>query len=162
MLQENTTENKIINRPSFLHLLCVLSFLGSGWNAFNGLFAALNAGHIEPEQLKSLLSIYDNFQFPLADLKADLEAYTVNSLLNAGNLGTGNFMLHSISLIGIYQMYNLQRIGFYIYAASQLTLPFVGLIFGGANTIGWYVFGFSAFLSLLFIFLYKLNYRHFQ
>jgi hypothetical protein len=159
MFESSTSDNKI-TRPPFLNVLCILSFIGSGWNAFNGLFSAINAGDIEPDQLQTILSIYDNFQFPFPQFKADLETYTVNSLLNAGNLGTGNFMLYSISLIGVYQMYSLQKIGFYIYGAAQLTMPFVALIFGGSNSIGWYVFGLTTFFSFLFIFLYKLNYKH--
>jgi hypothetical protein len=159
MLQEGTAKNNII-RPPFLNTLCILSFIGSGWNAINGLYAAINAGDIESDQIQSLLSIYDNFQFPIAQYKEDIKEYTVNSLLNAGNLGTGNFMIHSITLIGVFQMFSLQKIGFYIYAAAQLTLPFVGLVFGGSNTIGWYVFSISIFFSMLFIFLYKLNYKH--
>lgn len=90
-------------RPTFLTVLCILTFIGSGLGLLFGLIGLFAAGAIES------LGKY----LPLG-LDSGLFKSIILLILMAG------------SLYGAILMWKLQKLGFYIYAAANVILLILG------------------------------------
>jgi len=124
---EQTTTNQ---RPTFLTVLCILTFIGSGLGVLFSLLGVLGVG-----ATGSFLSSYTGT--------------TVSA--SSGMLKPILILLFSAaSIYGALMMWNLKRIGFYIYVAAQILIVAFGFTWVGL------------FFSVLFIFLYGLNLKHLQ
>lgn len=123
MEEQNTQTGQ---RPGFLTVLCILTFIGSGLSI-----------------LFSLLGI-----FGIGALNNFASAYGVDS----GETGVFKLILMVIfsgaSLYGAIMMWNLKKIGFYLYVAAQILM----VVFG----FGWI----ALFFAALFVVLYYLNLKH--
>jgi len=124
-VQEQQVEVK--KRPAFLTVLCILTFIGSGLVLLGGLLVILAGA-------------------ALSEFFASIPGMTQ---------ATGNIMpliisvvFSAVSLFGAIMMWQLKKLGFYIYVAAQVIMvafsfSVMGLIF-----------------TLLFIVLYFLNFKH--
>ena len=113
---EETTQVpvEIKKRPTFLTVLCILTFVGSGLGLLYGLLAIVAAGAI----------------------KGLLESIPGMSQMN----GEGMMLivisaaLSAASLFGAIMMWKMKKLGFYIYVAAQIaavaiSFTVMGLIF---------------------------------
>ena len=132
--QQETTKK---GRPTFLTVLCILSFIGSGLSSLMFLIAVIAAGVIM-DFLTGLPG--------MADLSAGGSGFFIVSFLMAVG-----------SLFGAILMWNLKKIGFYLYSACNIFAIFVPLIFA-AGGIGW----FGLVITVVFIVLYGLNFKHME
>lgn len=125
-------------RPTFLTVLCILSFIGSGLSSLMFLIALVAAGAIM-EFMSS---------FPgMSELSA--------------TAGSGYFLVYLVlalgSLFGAILMWNLKKIGYYLYVAANVIVIFVPVMFS-AGGIGW----FGLVITVVFIILYGLNFKHME
>lgn len=112
-------------RPVFLTVLCILTFIGSGLGLLFGLIGLVAAGAI------------DSFaQY----LPVPVESGIFKSIIV--------LVMLAASLYGAIQMWNLKKLGFYIYAGANVILLIMS--FG--------IFG--LIFTALFIVLYGLNLKH--
>ena len=119
-------------RPTLLIILCILTWIGRGLAVIFGIIGLVAAGVLD-----SMLSDIPGF---------------------SSMVGTGDQMLNSIvNLIvsaaafwGAIMMWQLKKLGFWIYAGANV----VGLFFG----FGWI----ALIITALFIFLYYLNLKHME
>lgn len=151
------------SRPTFLTVVCIISFVGLGWNIINNLTTlafssgnnfiydivqdnlemALNEAHAsDPATAAFLERIFDS----VLKLLAVLPLFATLGLICA-----------VIALVGVIMMWNLKKIGFYLYTAAKVIMLFIPIILTGYNFI-------SAMISIsmligaaLFITLYGLN-----
>ncbi len=166
----NTTTAGAPARPTFLTVLCILSFIGCAWYAFSGIsgYFTLKAlapasGAVSEEIDSAMEDAFDSEEMTdagreiagaLGDAMGSLTDFTAmaNSSLAQG-------LLCLVILIGVWMMWNLKKTGFYIYTVGQLAyviVPFVmvgGLAGGLMGILG-------AFFPVLFIILYALNLKH--
>lgn len=119
-----------IGRPTFLTVLCILTFIGSGLSILGALITTILSGLLEAvgAQIPSELSM----------LMPDTGMFAGIILLLAA----------VASLVGAIKMWKLQKIGFIMYAGAQVVMLIAGfgvmaLIFTG-----------------LFIGLYYMNLKH--
>ncbi|UCG27112.1 MAG: hypothetical protein JSV24_09065 [Bacteroidales bacterium] len=124
-------------RPTFLTVLCILSFIGSGLSSLMFLIAVVAAGVIM-DFLTGLPG--------MSELSAGGSGFFLVSLLLA--LG---------SLFGAILMWKLKKTGFYLYSASNILAIFVPVIFA-AGGIAW----FGVLITVVFIVLYGLNFKHME
>jgi len=118
-------------RPSFLSVLCVLTFIGSGLGVLGGLLMTLGMG--------TLLSSIPGME---AALGGGTAYFAIGTVLAAA------------SLYGAIQMWKLQKIGFFIYAGASAAGIIAPLLFGlPFSTMG-------LIFPILFIVLYYLNVKH--
>jgi len=117
-------------RPTFLTVLCILSFIAAG-------FAAIGA-----------------------ILLATAAAVVVTSGADVTSTGGVGFMyviiviaLAAVSLVGVIKMWKLQKQGFTIYAAAGVASIVVGAIFVGFDIVGLIITG-------AFIAMYYVNLKH--
>lgn len=142
--QESLASNsEPTKRPTFLTVLCILTFIGSGLSLISNLFWVL---FYEP--LMDVLSQNPNEMFQ--------EVY--NSLLTTSRwLFFVDLMLCISSVFGAIFMYKLKRIGFHLYTVSNILLVLTPVFFTedqGINFLG------LIFISVPFIILYGLHYKH--
>jgi len=118
-------------RPSFLSVLCVLTFIGSGLGVLGGLLMTLGMG--------AMLSSIPGME---AALGGGTAYFAIGTVLAAA------------SLYGAIQMWKLQKIGFFIYAGASAVGIIAPLLFGlPFSTMG-------LIFPILFIILYYLNVKH--
>jgi hypothetical protein len=120
-------------RPTLLTVLCILTFIGSGLSLLLYLLAAVLFGTMV-EFLSSIPGM---------------------SAVTGGGVGffVIMFILAFISLFGAIRMWNLKKMGFYLYTVAQILMIIMPFVFITGSQIG--VFGIV--ITVLFIILYGLN-----
>lgn len=153
-------------RPTFLLVLCILTFIGSGWKVLSNLFSLFTANmmnsSMQIEQYSNMMGEMENGNVPsfMSNfLSSSMEVLQVTAA-HAYEIAAINLVLALLSLLGAILMFQLRRIGFYVYVTAQILFLFVMPYFAGFSTlvvIG--MFG-SAFFSLLFVSMYAVNVKY--
>ena len=102
--EQQNIPGKSPKRPQLLSILCILTFIGSGFGVFGFLMVAINF-EATIEALKVLYAKMPEANFIL---EAPRDFFLVS------------FLLSAFSLLGAVMMWNLRKIGFHIYTSSQL------------------------------------------
>lgn len=164
-MMENPFEeqpNKI-QRPTFLLVLCILTFIGSGWSVLSNLFSLFTAdmtnSTVQMEQYSNMLGDMENGSasaFMSGFLNSSMEVLQVTAA-HAHEIAIMQLVLGLISLIGAVLMFQLRRSGFYLYVSAQILALFVLPYFAGFSTLVVIGLLWSALISAIFIVLYALN-----
>jgi hypothetical protein len=136
-MAEETSNEK---RPALLTVLCILSFIGSGLSVLVWLLLTVGVG--------SFLGFLEN-------VPGFSEAMTGSG----AGLGIGlmllNLVLNAGTLAGAIMMWQLKKLGFWIYSGAFVLQFLVPIIFMSGK------FGIFGFIIMaLFITLYALNLKH--
>ena len=131
VVQEPTVE-ATEERPTFLTILCILTFIGSGFGILSSILFIVGAG--------ALMSFLGSM---------------------GGATGGGGMAYLGISLVlsiaslyGAIQMWKLKKMGFFIYAGAGVVGIILPFVFGmGFTAVG-------AIIPLAFIVMYYLNVKH--
>lgn len=150
LLDELSVEGKIDERPVFLTVLCILTFVGSALYIVYSLFALSSYNALDDLNATFPSDLDESFIKYMRWMK--FERYT--SIV--GSIGC---------IIGAVFMLKMKRLGFYLYVISQAAPIVIG--FFAANSLGNFFGGFQ-FISFIlysifpvgFIILYSLNYKH--
>ena len=122
-------------RPTFLTVLCILTFIGSGLTALLLLIGLVAAG-----AASGVLS-------------------SIPGMGDIGGLGTGYFLIVLVlalaSLYGAIMMWQLKKMGFYLYSGANVISLFIPMILASGK---FPIFGLV--ITALFIILYGLNLKH--
>lgn len=122
-------------RPTFLTVLCILTFIGSGFSALFLLIGLVAAG-----ALSGVLG-------------------SIPGLGDMGGFGSGYLVIVLVlalaSLYGAIMMWKLKKMGFYLYSGANAIALFIPMIMASGK---FSVFG--LIITALFIFLYGLNLKH--
>jgi FtsH-binding integral membrane protein len=132
-MSEETTEvtAEAGTRPTFLTVLCILTFIGSGLGALFMLLATVGMG-----------ALMESIPGMEAAMGGGTAYFAVGTILAAA------------SLYGAIQMWKLKKMGFFIYAGANGVGIIVPLLFGMPFGIA------GAIIPILFIVLYYLNVKH--
>lgn len=140
-------------RPTFLTVLCILSFIGVGFAIISGLIS-LFAGSAGSMIMDAAESLEGYEEVPGMDL-------VESSMDYASTLGIVSIVAALVVLWGVIWMWNLKKTGYFIYIIGELTPVIVSFILVG---FGSFLGGFMAMIGLifpvLFIILYGLNVKH--
>ena len=137
-----STQNEIPKRPTFLTVICILTFISSGLGCISAVLTPLFSD-LMIEFLKST----PNFD------EAAMSQTII--LLQAGwGFYLISFVLAACSLAGAVLMWNLKKIGFHFYALSNLGLLFVPMLML-SMPISWE----GILLTSSFIALYAFNFK---
>ncbi len=158
VLDSYEQETKI--RPTFLTVLCILTFIGSGFGLISNSMGYFQADKTAAEMVtaknemaKDLSGKDGKFQNQMMDSLSS--AFTPDNLRKSA---LGGLATSILCLIGAVMMWQLKRTGYYIYIVGALigmAIPF--LIFGTGNIFAIGMSVFTGFFGLLFIVLYGLN-----
>ncbi len=138
--EEIINENDVPKRPTFLTVLCILSFISGGLGSLSALITPL-LSDIMIEFLKNSPN-YDEtlMEETIMLLQAGWGYYLIT------------FVFAMCSLIGVFFMWKLKKIGFHFYALSNLGLLFAPMLMFDM-AISWA----GIFLTASFILLYAVN-----
>jgi hypothetical protein len=114
-MDEIDSNEKGRRRPQLLSILCVLSFIGSGLVAVSSFFTYL---------------FYDVVVEAIATGEFDEEMLALDFF---ATISKEYFILHGmlmvVSFTGVWQMWNLRRSGFHLYALSQILVLIASSIY---------------------------------
>ena len=174
VMAKNTYEYEIepVSRPSFLTWLCILTFIGSGWAIVSSIYTYVSAGKyasiISKEKpfkkdstyADSAGSVHNERKVFSEKIKASFSKILDKD--NMRKLAIGNLIAAIFTLTGALFMWQLKRVGFYVYIIGvvfSLILPF--FLFGN-DMIAVGATAFNNFFGLVFIALYALNLKSMQ
>jgi hypothetical protein len=141
-------------RPTFLTVLCILSFIGIGIAVISNLISlfATSAGSAIMDAATETLEEYQDI--PGMDMVESAVDY-------ASTLAIINIIAALVCLWGVIWMWNLKKTGYYIYVVAELAPVIISFILVG---LGSFLGGFLALVGLifpvLFVILYGLNVKH--
>ena len=137
-----STQNEIPKRPTFLTVICILTFISSGLGCVSAILTPLFSD-LMIEFLKSTPNFDEAaMSQTIILLQAGWGFYLISFVLAAG------------SLAGAILMWNLKKIGFHFYALSNLGLLFVPMLML-SMPISWE----GILLTSSFIALYAVNFK---
>ena len=159
--------DRIPERPQFLKILCILTFIGSGYLICSGLYSYFNAER--NARLIVEVKINDTSNLKKDSRKRNRPPVFVQNILkevqksmtpdNIKKDSLGKLLSGLCCIIGALLMWNLKRNGYYLYI--------FGVILGIATPF--YLFGnnsyviltsiFTGFVGVLFIIFYGMNIR---
>jgi hypothetical protein len=157
-------------RPTFLTVLCILSFIGCAWYAFSGISGYFTLKAMAPASAAVSEEMNNAMDEAMADENMTEAGREVASALGEAMGGFTDFaamansslaqgLLCLLIVLGVFMMWNLKKTGFYIYTLGQLAyviVPFVlvgGMAGGLMGVLG-------AIFPVLFIILYAVNLKH--
>ncbi len=158
-------------RSTLLTFLCILTFIGSGWTIISSTWAYSSASKtaqmissVHQENINDSTFRQDsarevNTQRRKSDFGFKMMA-TVSKMMTADNIrknAIGAIISALFTLLGAIFMWNLKRIGFYLYILGTLIGIAVPFYLYGNNLMAVGLSSFSNFFGLLFIALYALN-----
>lgn len=140
-------------RPDFLKILCIFSFIACGLWILGGTFGALGTLSIDQETLDKVWPqiTENNPQFESMDGMEFMHAFGMWCIYMV--------IANVFSLVGVIMMWRLERIGFFIYVVAELSTHFFSLDVPGKNdsAVGTV---FSVLIDLVFIAMYFVNLKH--
>lgn len=157
------TQNANPQRPPLLLIICILTFIGSGWGILGNLINLFttNITTISTQLIESSNFVEDQTNSNGFDDLLFSSMNTINSLAeHAKTISIIQLILSLISLLGAILMFNLKRIGFYLYTAVQISALFVTPYFAGFTMFTIIGMLWAAFISLVFIILYAINLKY--
>jgi hypothetical protein len=167
-------ENEQINepvarvRPTFLTVLCILTFIGSGWSILNNFStyreadtaATMVATALDSASIQIDKEIADQ---PGADLAQKMMsgARELSDPVKIKKNALFGIMAAVITLAGGFLMFQQNKKGFWIYVLGTLvTIVAPFLVFGLSNFIGVLMGAFSGFIGIVFCAMYAANLKH--
>lgn len=147
-------------RPTFLKVLCILSFI---WLGLMIIFGFLGYGGMKMMASGKMEEIIAQSGDPTAmtkweeaQAKMAETGLTMDQLASLSLMGAGIAVL---ALIGVILMWKLKRSGFYLYAVVQLVGLLLPILMGGKMQMsGSGLIG--PLLTILFIILFGMNLKH--
>lgn len=127
------SEAQTQQRPTFLTVLCILSFIAAGIGIVMGILGAIAAG-----AMSAGLS------------EAGLGSAASGAMGNVWMVVIISIALTVIGLVGVLQMWKLKKMGFYIYTGASVASIIAGIVMVGFSPI-------SVIISVAFIVMYGLN-----
>ncbi len=152
-------------RPVFLKVLCILTFIGSGYGIINSAITYFKADDIANivTQVKAKM---DNDLHRKNARNPEKINFLSNIMNSASVLSTpenlrktaiGNCITSVLCLLGAVLMWNLRRTGFYIYTVGTIISILLPFYLFGSNFLTNISAGFLGFIGILFIIFYAMN-----
>lgn len=144
MEQTNTTGAETpATRPTFLTVLCILSFIAAGF-AIIGYVAVISVLGVVSAGASAMSNVEGMEQMQSAMNTAMPSAGLTWAYIIVG------FLTTLVGLWGVIKMWKLQKQGFFIYAGCSVASMIMGMIYSGFSTM-------AVVFPILFIGLYYMN-----
>lgn len=163
---ENPFQENKLTRPTFLTVLCILTFIGSGWGILSQLFALLGSSLVDSSaQIEQYSAAIDSIEDSgassfLSGLLSSSQEMLSAALIYAKQIALISLVLYLCSLFGAICMFKLRRIGFWIYAVAQVLMLFVTPCFTGFSLLVVSGMIVGALFTILFIVMYAVNLKY--
>lgn len=153
-------------RPTFLTVLCVLTFIGSAWSIYGAI-----TNYTSPEMAVGMTKdLIDEQQDKIEEeLDSDEGADFVSKIMGSFNDGTtvenvkntaiANGISAILTLLGAILMWGLNKKGFWLYVVGTV-IAIVAPLFIYEGVVGAAASGVAAFIGILFCVLYGINLKY--
>jgi len=142
-------------RPQFLKVLCILSFINCGLMILIYLLGSLTLAINE----ETAATVMEKALESNPNLQIDNPAEFFQQI---GKVCLMALFANIISLLGVIMMWNLNKIGFFIYVVAELSTNFFGLDINssveGGKSYGGMIFAIT--LDVVFIVMYAINLKY--
>ena len=152
-------------RPLFLKVLCILTFIGSTYGIINSAITYFKADDISNIVTKVKTQMNDDLKRKNAGNPEKVNF--LNKIMNnASEISTpenlrknafGNSITYALCLLGAFLMWNLRRVGFYVYTLGTIISIILPFYLFGSNFLTNISAGFLGFIGLLFVIFYAMN-----
>ena len=154
-------------RPDFLTVICILTFIGSGFGIINNVTNYLNADvltEMGKQAIDQNREKVDSESSGEGKKLADQMMSGASAMMDKKKLKQ-NYLLTVLSnimtLAGALLMFRLRKSGYWLYVAGIVVLVATPLvIFGTGNLLSMSITMLFAAIGILFIILYSLQLRH--
>lgn len=153
-------------RPTFLTVLCILTFIGSAYSIFQAYSNYSGAGMVASTVPTVLDELRDQIE---AEANTEKESEMINKILDGievnfteekvKNIGMVSGISSILTLVGAILMWGLQKKGYWIYLIGLAAGVIGGAMVYEGIWSGIYAGG-SAFIAIIFGVLYGLNLKH--
>ena len=153
-------------RPTFLTVLCIITFIVSGLWFLSSFFGVLTYDQLAQEEAMelALVAMEDAMSAqsssPMGDKVMDSYVLMLNEQLQYHTLINWSTVISTLlSLIGAYLMFTMRKIGFHVYLVSKI----VGLIPLTVFSMSMIVIGAYAIFGIFtiaFLIMYAVNLKH--
>jgi hypothetical protein len=164
---ENPTPNPV--RPTFLTVLCILTFLGSGWGIVNGISGYLTAdtaAGVAQAAMQNAKDKIENSDSNPGTKMAEKMLSGVSDIIKPENLKkSALFGITSsiVTLLGAILMFQLKKTGFRLYVLGTIiAIAAPIIIFGTSNLVSLITMMGAALIGIIFIVLYALNLKYLE
>lgn len=155
-------------RPTFITVLCILTFIGSGWGLIGGgiqyFTAEKQAREMTIAKQKASADIQKGGKEDEGTKMAGKMLNSMEGAFTEENLkkaGLAAILAAFFCIAGALMMWMLKKTGFYLYIAGTLVgivAPF--LIYGSNNLMSVISSVFVGFIGLIFVILYAVNLKY--
>jgi hypothetical protein len=155
-------------RPTLLTVLCILTFIGSAWGVFSNISSYMTAdvssqvaGTMLDSAKEEISKESDNES---ANKMAEKVISGASAMLNPENIKKNalfSILANLLTLGGAYLMFQLKKIGFWVYLAGTgiaIVTPLV--VYGPANLMSIGMTAVIGFFGVLFAVLYSINLKY--
>lgn len=165
----DTIDNSLsARRPTFLTVLCIITFVVSGYNLVMAIVGLFSEKSFDPakwqditNQMAEAMSGTDAASQEMAGRMMDALSHMMQAgIENAVALGLTAVAASAISILGAYLMLKLKQIGYYTYIVAKVIGVLIPLIIFGVNIVTILMYGVIALIGVLFIVLYGMNRKY--
>ena len=166
-MEQNIFEGEIIppQRPTFLKVLCILTFIGSGWGICSSAITYFRANEISKEVSEKMIMANDSTKLQTSKNKESVNFFTkvmktaseVSIPENLRKSAAGNAIGYILCLTGAILMWRLRRPGFYLYVLGTIVGIAVPFYLFGNNFMAVFASAFASFIGLIFVIFYAMN-----
>lgn len=156
-----------MKRSTFLTVLCILTFIGSGFGIVGGLIS-MGTSKVTTAMMDQSKTTLDSLTASMGE--ENKESQAALKLMNTftkdfdakkiRNNSIGQIFASIFCLLGALLMWKLKRNGFFLYLLGTIVgiaVPF--LVFGTDSLMGILTSSWTAFIGIIFCILYYLNYK---
>lgn len=144
-------------RPTFLTVLCILTFIGSALaiiSAIYGYFTISSSAAMFNTTMGSAEGLGQTGM--MSELQETMQKAVENAL---PNLIIG-VVCALLCLFGALQMWKQLKMGFYIYCVGEIIPPIAGFILGAGGMVGSVGAIFGVIIAAVWVILYAVNLKH--
>jgi hypothetical protein len=168
-------------RPTLLTVLCILTFIGSGWTIISGAFSYSTASRsavifssarnqtVGDSTIQSDPAIRMKNDSGMRNGRKNRGPFGVKMMASLSKVMTednirknaiGNIISALLTLLGAFLMWRLKRSGFYLYIFGVIVGLVVPFYLYGNNLLAVGISSATTFFGLVFIALYALNIKN--
>lgn len=154
MEQTNMDAGVPAKRPTFLTVLCILTFVGGGISLIMNIMSYFTYSAMAAsggDMLSDLGAQGEQVEAAMSMLGLDPAKMATSALIVA--------ILNVVVLAGALMMWKLKKVGYYIYLVGELVQAVIPVIVIGGLAGGMSVI-FMGIIAIVFIILYGLNLKH--
>lgn len=152
-------------RPTFLAVLCIITFVVSGIFFLSSLYsgltydeqAQLEANELGIEQMYTMAA--EDETGTMSQVIPAMEVFNAENIENAPVILTINILGSLLSLLGAILMYQMKKIGFHLYLGSKVISQIPLLLFTLSLPV-FITYGFFLFFTVAFVIMYSRNVKY--